>query len=149
MTTVAGPRRLRRERRGALVRTPVGVETPKVVSGAGLTEPGPNVTLRDYLSRYARAVEVKLRANDHKGGIDDMRVDCAIERLWKEVRELDLEAYRDRSNPIATWKCKPSTLAATANEALDVGAFAMAVWLACRRDHEERRKEISEEKARA
>jgi len=72
-------------------------------------------------------------------------VDDAIERLRAEVRELDLEAYRDRLAPVSTWKCKPATLRATASEALDVAAYALAVWHGAKRDFEERKKELEEE----
>jgi hypothetical protein len=104
------------------------------------------LSLRHYLHLFAEAMEATLRANDHKSGIEDMRVDDAIERLRDEVRELDLEAYRDRSGAVSTMFTRPKTLTAVAKEALDVANFAMAVWLAARRDHEERLKEIAEKR---
>lgn len=115
---------------------PKGSRTAKVFGG---DEP------RACVETFARALERRLRQNDHKTGLDDMRVDTAIDRAWDEIRELELEAHRDRFNPVSTWKCMPHTLERTASEALDLAAYALAVWFGAKRDFEERSKEIYEE----
>lgn len=123
------------------------VSTPDPKSGLSVTPTG--LALRPYLGLFAEAMECQLRLNDHKSGIEDMRVDDAVERLWDEVRELDRAAYRDPTGAISTIFTKPKTLVDVANEALDVANFAMAVWLGARRDHAERLEEIKEAKADA
>ena len=63
---------------------------------------------------FARMMELKLQANDHKGGWQDMSVPEAASRILDEVEELYAALREDSDN-----------IDSIVSEAIDVANFAM------------------------
>lgn len=83
-----------------------------------------DVTLRPEVRSFANAMEEKLRANDHKGGWEEMRPEWLTGRLKGEVEEL-CEAVHPAQGPADRF---PDRII---GEAADVANFAMMVADVC------------------
>jgi hypothetical protein len=81
------------------------------------------VRIRPAVMKFAEAMELKLRENDHKGRVTDVRFDYALDRLWDEIRELDRAGFGHVN--ISTTK---EESAAIKTECVDVANFAMMAW---------------------
>lgn len=88
---------------------------------------GVRYRLRPAVLRFARAMELILRENDHKGPVTNVRCDVAMDGLWLEMRELDRASWGHIN--IST---TPEEKAAIQKEAVDVANFALMVWHSCR-----------------
>ena len=78
------------------------------------------LALRPSVLRFARAMDVRLRDNDHKGGWEHEVPRRLIERVRDEVQELD-----DAVNAIRDVGPEDGLVDAVWREAADVGNFAM------------------------
>jgi hypothetical protein len=79
--------------------------------------------IRTAVMRFAEAMELKLRENDHKGNVTQVRFDYALDRVWDEVRELDRAGFGHIN--IGTTKKKKAQIKL---ECVDVANFAMMAW---------------------
>ena len=76
--------------------------------------------LRPSVLRFARVMEARLRANDHKGGWEHEMPQGLIERAREEVRELDDAVDAVRARGVGDGRDEGVWW-----EAADVAAFAM------------------------
>ncbi len=86
--------------------------------------------LRKSVQQFAEAMELKLRENDHKGSWDKCEIPWLIDRIKKEVKELE-NAYEHR---LTDWgrsadegHFSPTTDEQLIKECADIGNFAMMV----------------------
>ena len=80
------------------------------------------VRLRPSVRWFAEQMELKLRANDHKGGWADERMRYLMKRLYGEAWELSL--VLERSQADTNDECLDPNIV---GEAADVANFAMMV----------------------
>ena len=78
--------------------------------------------LRPTVQWFAEQMELKLRANDHKDGWSDERIQSLMKRLYGEAWELSLVLERYQADTIHE-SLDPRIIA----EAADVANFAMMV----------------------
>ena len=85
--------------------------------------------LRPEVRVFARAMEQKLRENEHKGGWQDETADWLLERLEEEVKELKAAAVRPLSaSDLLDWNKRHAEYQTKVlREAADVANFAMMV----------------------
>lgn len=79
--------------------------------------------IRKAVMQFAEAMERKLRENDHKGKVTEVRFDYALERIWDEVRELDRVGHGHVNISTTKEECS-----AIKDECIDVANFAMMAW---------------------
>ena len=88
--------------------------------------------LRESVRRFAEQMELKLRANEHKGGWQSDLPEDLIDRIEEEIAELRA-SVNDEFFTAALGPSEERRIARRriAREAADVGAFAMMVADVC------------------
>ncbi len=83
--------------------------------------------LRSEVNRFAKLMERKLRANDHKGGWERETTAYLSRRLGQELKELRGAVARLNGSTDPT----PEQVATVGKEAADVANFAMMIADVC------------------
>ena len=81
--------------------------------------------VRPTLAEWSRVVELRLRANDWKGGWESCNVWELQDHLWQELRELEAVLHRIHQAGFENWDIGLATL--VRDEAADVAALAMMI----------------------
>ncbi len=87
--------------------------------------------LRPEVAAFARAMEEKLRKNDHKGGWKDESARSLLERAEDEIKELDLAVTCLRDDECGHYKSEDEKRQSVRGEAADVANFVMMVADVC------------------
>lgn len=89
------------------------------------------IELRPCVRRFAELMELKLRANDHKGDWQEDEAHALIERARHELKELE-EAVTAEAYAFVTGRSNPAMRRAVADEAAATANFCLMVADVCR-----------------
>lgn len=89
------------------------------------------IELRPEVQRFAELMELKLRANEHKGGWEEDEAHALIERAREEIKELE-EAVTSEAYAYVTGRSTPAMRRTIADEAAAVANFMLMVADVCR-----------------
>ena len=89
-----------------------------------------HLVLRPSVLRFAELMELKLRANDHKGGWSEDEAHALLQRASEELAEVD-EAVSQEALAYVTGKSTPEMRRKVADECADVALHLLGVVAAC------------------